>query len=219
VSSRAPGGKDVRCNHRVRSPTHASLRQGAHRFISNASCTTNCLAPLVEALAPDDRTGQRPDDHPIHSYTNDQVADRRLPRDLRRRASANPVDESRPKTGAATAVGLVMPELAGRLDGYAIRVPTIKRVDRRPVLHRCARPQCRGSEPESMKACSGRSAARHPGLLPTSRWYRSTSTTTPHSAVFDATLTKVSGRLVKVSSWYDQRVGLQQPDGWMSRWP
>src|ERR1700716_4243910 len=117
----APGGKDVDATI-VFGVNHASLRK-EHTVISNASCTTNCLAPLVKPL------------HQtiglvnglmttIHSYTNDQVLTDVYHEDLRRARSATQ-SMIPTKTGAATAVGLVMPELAGRLDGYAIRVPTI----------------------------------------------------------------------------------------------
>src|SRR5450432_1830138 len=117
----APGGKDVDATV-VYGVNHGSLK-AAHTVISNASCTTNCLAPLVQPL------------HAkiglvnglmttVHSYTNDQVLTDVYHEDLRRARSAT-MSMIPTKTGAAAAVGLVLPELNGKLDGYAIRVPTI----------------------------------------------------------------------------------------------
>ncbi|MFL6650781.1 MAG: type I glyceraldehyde-3-phosphate dehydrogenase, partial [Sulfurifustaceae bacterium] len=117
----APGEKDVDATV-VYGVNHQILK-GSHTVISNASCTTNCLAPLVKAL------------HEgigvvhglmttVHSYTNDQVLIDVYHKDLRRARSAT-MSQIPTKTGAAAAVGLVLPELNGKLDGYAIRVPTI----------------------------------------------------------------------------------------------
>src|SRR5215510_8660101 len=117
----APGDKDVDATI-VYGVNHTTLKP-SHTVISNASCTTNCLAPLVKAL--DDRLGMVSGlMTTIHSYTNDQVLTDVYHKDLRRARSAthNMIPT---KTGAAAAVGLVLPHLNGKLDGFSIRVPTI----------------------------------------------------------------------------------------------
>ena len=117
----APGGKDVDATI-VYGVNHGVLKS-SHTVISNASCTTNCLAPLVKPLH--DKIGVACGlMTTIHAYTNDQVLTDVYHEDLRRARSATQ-SMIPTKTGAAAAVGLVMPELAGKLDGYAIRVPTI----------------------------------------------------------------------------------------------
>lgn len=117
----APGGKDVDATI-VYGVNHKTLK-GAHSVISNASCTTNCLAPLVKPLH--EKIGVV---HglmtTIHSYTNDQVLTDVYHSDLRRARSATQ-SQIPTKTGAAAAVGLVLPELNGKLDGFAMRVPTV----------------------------------------------------------------------------------------------
>jgi glyceraldehyde 3-phosphate dehydrogenase len=197
----APGGKDVDATI-VFGVNHASLRK-EHTVISNASCTTNCLAPLVKPL------------HQtiglvnglmttIHSYTNDQVLTDVYHEDLRRARSATQ-SMIPTKTGAATAVGLVMPELAGRLDGYAIRVPTIN-VSIVDLCFIAARDTSVEEVNQIMKAAAE-------GPLRDILAYTDEPLVSidfnhnAHSSVFDATLTKVSGRLVKVSSWYDNEWG------------
>src|SRR5437763_5189077 len=117
----APGGKDVDATV-VYGVNHETLK-ASHTVISNASCTTNCLAPLVKPLH--DRIGLVSGlMTTLHSYTNDQVLTDVYHEDLRRARSATH-SMIPTKTGAAAAVGLVLPELNGKLDGYAIRVPTI----------------------------------------------------------------------------------------------
>ena len=117
----APGGKDVDATI-VYGVNHQTLK-AAHTVISNASCTTNCLAPLVKPLH--DKIGVVSGlMTTVHSYTNDQVLTDVYHEDLRRARSAT-MSMIPTKTGAAAAVGLVLPELNGKLDGYAIRVPTI----------------------------------------------------------------------------------------------
>src|SRR5687767_613815 len=117
----APGGKDVDATV-VYGVNHQGLK-AAHTVISNASCTTNCLAPLVKPLheAIGVTTGLMTT---IHSYTNDQVLTDVFHEDLRRARSAT-MSMIPTKTAAAAAVGLVLPDLNGKLDGYALRVPTI----------------------------------------------------------------------------------------------
>src|SRR6202795_3337610 len=117
----APGGDDVDATV-VYGVNHDVLK-ASHTVISNASCTTNCLAPLVKPL--NDKIGMVCGlMTTIHAYTNDQVLIDVYHEDLRRARSATQ-SQIPTKTGAAAAVGLVLPELAGKLDGYAIRVPTI----------------------------------------------------------------------------------------------
>jgi glyceraldehyde 3-phosphate dehydrogenase len=197
----APGGKDVDATI-VIGVNDAALKK-EHTVISNASCTTNCLAPLVKPLhqAIGLVNGLMTT---IHSYTNDQVLTDVYHEDLRRARSATQ-SLIPTKTGAAAAVGLVLPELAGRLDGYAIRVPTIN-VSIVDLSFVAARDTTVEEVNRIMKA-----AAEGPlrGLLaytdePLVSVYFNHN---PHSSVFDATLTKVSGRLVKVSSWYDNEWG------------
>src|SRR5207247_7855647 len=117
----APGGKDVDATV-VYGVNHGTLK-ASHTVISNASCTTNCLVPLVKPLH--DKIGVVNGlMTTIHSYTNDQVLTDVYHQDLRR-ARAATMSMIPTKTGAAAAVGLVLPELNGKLDGFAVRVPTI----------------------------------------------------------------------------------------------
>jgi glyceraldehyde 3-phosphate dehydrogenase len=119
----APGGKDVDATI-VFGVNHEALK-GAHTVISNASCTTNCLAPLVQPLH--QKIGVVSGlMTTVHAYTNDQVLTDVYHTDLRRARSAT-MSMIPTKTGAAAAVGLVLPELNGKLDGFSIRVPTINR--------------------------------------------------------------------------------------------
>jgi glyceraldehyde 3-phosphate dehydrogenase len=197
----APGGKDVDATI-VIGVNDAVLKKD-HTVISNASCTTNCLAPLVKPLhqAIGLVNGLMTT---IHSYTNDQVLTDVYHEDLRRARSATQ-SLIPAKTGAAAAVGLVLPELAGRLDGYAIRVPTIN-VSIVDLSFVAARDTTVEEVNEIMRAASegplrGLLAYTDEPLVSVDFNHN------PHSSVFDATLTKVSGRLVKVSSWYDNEWG------------
>jgi glyceraldehyde 3-phosphate dehydrogenase len=197
----APGGKDVDATI-VIGVNDAALRK-EHTVISNASCTTNCLAPLVKPLhqAIGLVNGLMTT---IHSYTNDQVLTDVYHEDLRRARSATQ-SMIPTKTGAAAAVGLVMPELAGRLDGYAIRVPTIN-VSIVDLSFIAARDTTVDEINRIMKAAAegplrGILAYTDEPLVSVDFNHNASS------SVFDATLTKVSGRLVKVSSWYDNEWG------------
>jgi glyceraldehyde 3-phosphate dehydrogenase len=198
----APGGKDVDATV-VYGVNHKTLK-ASDTVISNASCTTNCLAPLAQVLhsAIGIDTGLMTT---IHSYTNDQVLTDVYHEDLRRARSATQ-SMIPTKTGAAAAVGLVLPELNGKLDGYAMRVPTlnVSIVD----LSFIARRETSVDEVNGvMKAAAG--LPEWAGIL----GYSAAPLVSvdfnhdAHSSVFDATLTKVSGRLVKVSSWYDNEWG------------
>ncbi|AOB30074.1 glyceraldehyde-3-phosphate dehydrogenase [Bordetella sp. H567] len=197
----APGGKDVDATV-VYGVNHQTLK-ASHTVISNASCTTNCLAPLVKPLH--DELGVVSGlMTTIHSYTNDQVLTDVYHEDLRRARSAT-MSMIPTKTGAAAAVGLVLPELNGKLDGYAIRVPTINVsiVD----LSFIAKRETSVEEVNGILKAASQGALK--GILDynteplVSVDYNHNSA----SSTFDATLTKVSGTLVKVSSWYDNEWG------------
>lgn len=197
----APGGKDVDATV-VYGVNHNVLKPGM-TVISNASCTTNCLAPLVKPLQEQIGlvTGLMTT---VHSFTNDQVLTDVFHEDLRRaRAAGHNMIPT--KTGAAAAVGLVLPELNGKLDGYAIRVPTIN-VSIVDLSFIAARDTDAKEVNAIMKA-----AAEGPlkGVLEysTAPMVSSDFNHDPASSIFDSTLTKVSGRLVKVSSWYDNEWG------------
>ena len=197
----APGGKDVDATIVI--GVNDTVLRKEHTVISNASCTTNCLAPLVKPLhaAIGVVNGLMTT---IHSYTNDQVLTDVYHEDLRRARSATQ-SMIPTKTGAAAAVGLVMPELAGRLDGYSIRVPTIN-VSIVDLSFIAARDTTVDEINRIMKAAA--EGALRGILAYTDEPLVSVDFNhNPHSSVFDATLTKVSGRLVKVSSWYDNEWG------------
>ncbi|MFA5662858.1 type I glyceraldehyde-3-phosphate dehydrogenase [Castellaniella sp.] len=197
----APGGKDVDATI-VYGVNHQVLK-ASDTVISNASCTTNCLAPLVYPLHQKLGvvTGLMTT---VHAYTNDQVLTDVYHSDLRRARSATH-SMIPTKTGAASAVGLVLPELNGKLDGYAIRVPTINVsiVDLTFVA----------SRDTSVDEVNGilADAARGPlkGILAytTEPLVSIDFNHDPASSTVDAALTKVSGSLVKVSSWYDNEWG------------
>lgn len=197
----APGGKDVDATV-VYGVNHQILR-ASHQVISNASCTTNCLAPLVKPLHDviGLETGLMTT---IHAYTNDQVLTDVYHEDLRRARSAT-MSMIPTKTGAAAAVGLVLPELNGKLDGYAMRVPTINvsMVDLSFVA-------MRDSSAEEVNAIlKTASEGSLKGILAynTEPLVSVDFNHNPASSIVDASLTKVSGRLVKVSSWYDNEWG------------
>ncbi|HSQ80201.1 MAG TPA: type I glyceraldehyde-3-phosphate dehydrogenase [Casimicrobiaceae bacterium] len=199
----APGGKDVDATI-VYGVNHQSLK-ASHTVISNASCTTNCLAPLVMPLH--QKIGiENGLMTTVHSYTNDQVLTDVYHEDLRRARSAT-MSMIPTKTGAAAAVGLVLPELNGRLDGYAIRVPTINVsiVD----LSFIARRDTSVDEVNAIMKAASESGPLSGGILRynTAPLVSVDFNHDPASSTFDATLTKVSGRLVKVSSWYDNEWG------------
>jgi glyceraldehyde 3-phosphate dehydrogenase len=198
----APGGKDVDAT--VVFGVNDGTLKGADTVVSNASCTTNCLAPLVKAL--DDAIGVESGlMTTIHAYTNDQVLTDVYHKDLRRARSASQ-NMIPTKTGAAAAVGLVLPHLNGKLDGYAIRVPTINVsiVDLSFVAKK-------STTVEEVNAAVKKAAAGAlKGILEysTEPLVSSDFNHDPASSIFDSTLTKVSeGKLVKVSSWYDNEWG------------
>jgi glyceraldehyde 3-phosphate dehydrogenase len=198
----APAGKDIDATI-VYGVNHQSLK-ASHQIISNASCTTNCLAPLVQPLhqAMGLVNGLMTT---IHAYTNDQVLTDVYHSDLRRARSAT-MSMIPTKTGAAAAVGLVLPELAGRLDGYAVRVPTINvslvdltftagRDTTVEEVHSIIRAASEGPLKGVLDYCDQPLVSidfNH----------------NPASSTYDAALTKVvDGRLVKVCAWYDNEWG------------
>ncbi|MBI2316874.1 MAG: type I glyceraldehyde-3-phosphate dehydrogenase [Betaproteobacteria bacterium] len=198
----APGGKDVDATV-VYGVNHQVLKS-AHTVISNASCTTNCLAPVAKVL--NDSIGLASGIMTtIHAYTNDQVLTDVYHEDLRRARSAT-MSMIPTKTGAAAAVGLVLPELNGKLDGFAIRVPTINVsiVDLSFLAKRAT------SVEEVNNLMKEAAATSLKGILQysTEPLVSIDFNHNPASSIFDATLTKVSGgTLVKVCAWYDNEWG------------
>ncbi|HEX4023803.1 MAG TPA: type I glyceraldehyde-3-phosphate dehydrogenase [Steroidobacteraceae bacterium] len=198
----APGGEDVDATI-VYGVNHGVLK-ASHSVISNASCTTNCLAPLAKVL------------HEgigivagvmttVHAYTNDQVLTDVYHTDLRRARSATH-SMIPTKTGAASALGLVLPELKGRLDGFSIRVPTINvsLVDLSFTAQRAT----------SVEEINGLMRAAAGGALKHILSYTAAPLVSvdynhdPHSSIYDATMTKViHGNMVKVCAWYDNEWG------------
>ena len=197
----APGGKDVDAT--VVFGVNQNVLKSSDTVISNASCTTNCLAPLVKPLH--DKIGLVNGlMTTVHAYTNDQVLTDVMHEDLRRARSATQ-SMIPTKTGAAAAVGLVLPELNGKLDGYAIRVPTIN-VSIVDLSFIAARDTTADEVNAIMKEAS---IGALKGILTynTEPLVSVDYNHNPASSNFDATLTKVSGRLIKVSSWYDNEWG------------
>src|SRR5450631_1959282 len=198
----APGGDDVDATI-VYGVNHQVLKSG-FTVISNASCTTNCLAPLAKVLH--DEVGILAGVMTtIHSYTNDQVLTDVYHSDLRRARSAT-MSMIPTKTGAAAAVGLVLPELKGKFDGFAIRVPTIN-VSLVDLSFNAARK----TTVEEINAAVKKAAngdlkgilAYNDGPLVSVDFNHD-----PASSTYDATLTKViQGNLVKVCAWYDNEWG------------
>jgi glyceraldehyde 3-phosphate dehydrogenase len=198
----APGGEDVDATI-VYGVNHDVLK-ATHTVISNASCTTNCLAPVVKVLH--DKIGVVSGIMTtVHAYTNDQVLTDVYHSDLRRARSAT-MSMIPTKTGAAAAVGLVLPELKGRLDGFAVRVPTIN-VSLVDLTFTAARKTSVDEIHGLMKNAAGGSLkgilAYSDGPLVSVDFNHD-----PASATYDATLTKViEGSLVKVCAWYDNEWG------------
>ena len=172
-------------------------------IVSNASCTTNCLAPMAKVL--NDSFGIKSGFiTTIHAYTADQRLQDSSHRDLRRSRAAA-VNMIPTTTGAAAAVGLVLPDLAGKLDGLAVRVPTVTGsvTDLTVVLDK---ETTKEEVNAAMKAASEGSMS---GVLAycTDPIVSSDIVGDPHSCIFDSDLTKVSGNVVKVFGWYDNEAG------------
>jgi glyceraldehyde 3-phosphate dehydrogenase len=199
----APGGDDVDATI-VYGVNHSVLKS-SQSVISNASCTTNCLAPVAKVI--NDAIGITAGVMTtIHSYTNDQVLTDVYHTDLRRARSATQ-SMIPAKTGAAAAVGLVLPELKGKLDGFAIRVPTINvsLVD----LSFLAK---RATSVDELNALLQSATERGPlqGILAYTddQLVSVDFNHNPHSSIYDATMTKViAGTMVKVCAWYDNEWG------------
>jgi len=198
----APGDKDV--DRTIVMGVNDKALKASDTVISNASCTTNCLAPLVKAI--DDRIGVVAGlMNTIHSFTNDQVLTDVYHSDLRRaRAAGHNMIPT--KTGAAAAVGLVLPHLNGKLDGYSIRVPTIN-VSIVDLTFIAKKPTTVEAVNAAVKQASETDLK---GILEisTEPLVSSDFNHNPASSIVDLGLTRVSeGTLVKVSSWYDNEWG------------
>ena len=198
----APGGNDVDATV-VYGVNHQTLK-ASDTVISNASCTTNCLAPLVKPLM--DTIGV---DHglmtTIHAYTNDQVLTDVYHSDLRRARSATQ-SMIPTKTGAAAAVGLVLPEMMGKLDGFAMRVPTINV----SVVDLCFQASRNTTKEEIDSILKAAAAGPLKGILAVNDepLVSMDFNHNPHSSIYESSLTKVTaGNFVKVLSWYDNEWG------------
>jgi glyceraldehyde 3-phosphate dehydrogenase len=179
---------------------HETYDPQAHTVISNASCTTNCLAPMAKAL--NDGLGiVKGLMTTVHAYTADQNLQDNIHKDLRR-ARAAAINIVPTSTGAARAIGLVLPELKGRLDGYALRVPT-------PTgsLTDLSFEAARETSVEEVNAIMKAAADGRYLKYSTAPIVSSDIVTDPASCIFDAPLTKVIDNQVKVAGWYDNEWG------------
>ena len=199
----APGGKDVDAT--VVYGVNQGVLKASDTVISNASCTTNCLAPMAKVLHESlgIESGLMTT---IHAYTNDQVLTDVYHEDLRRARSAT-MSMIPTKTGAAAAVGLVLPDLNGKLDGFAMRVPTINVsvVD----LTFMAKKATTAEEVNALLKAASEGPLKGVLGYNTAPLVSVDFNHDAHSSIFDATQTRVSadGRLVKVLSWYDTEGG------------
>jgi glyceraldehyde 3-phosphate dehydrogenase len=198
----APGEKDVDATV-VYGVNHDTLTQ-AMTVVSNASCTTNCLAPLAKVL--NDAIGIESGlMTTVHAYTNDQVLTDVFHKDIRRARSATQ-SMIPTKTGAAAAVGLVLPELKGKLDGFAIRVPTINV----SLVDLTFKPRRATTVEEVNQVVKAAAEGALKGVLnyTEAQLVSIDYNHDPASSTYDATLTKIiDGGLVKVCSWYDNEWG------------
>lgn len=197
----APAGTDVDATI-VYGVNHKDLTAG-HQVVSNASCTTNCLAPIVKPLheAIGIETGLMTT---IHAYTNDQGLTDAPHKDLRRaRAATQSMIPT--KTGAAAAIGLVIPDLAGKLDGFAMRVPTINVsvVD----LTFQAKRDTTVEEVNALLTSAAAGPLGHVLAINEAPLVSIDFNHNPASSIADITQTRVLGRCVKVLSWYDNEWG------------
>ncbi|WP_101524565.1 type I glyceraldehyde-3-phosphate dehydrogenase [Nocardioides houyundeii] len=179
---------------------HELYDPAKHNVISNASCTTNCLAPMAKALH-DEFTIVKGLMTTIHAYTADQNLQDNIHKDLRRaRAAAlNIVPTS---TGAAKAIGLVLPELKGKLDGFALRVP-VPTGSATDLTFEAGRE----TSVEEVNAAIEKAADGRYLRYSTDPIVSTDIVTDPASCIFDAPLTKVNGNMVKVIGWYDNEWG------------
>ncbi len=194
---------------------HEEIDPAQHRIISNASCTTNCLAPVAKVL--DDTLGiEKGLMTTIHAYTNDQnLLD--LPHKDPRRARAAALSMIPTTTGAAKAVGLVLPNLAGKINGLAIRIPTpnVSLVDLTATV----------KKPAKVDEINAAFKAAAEGPLKGVLAYTDEPTvsidysTDPHSSIFDSTSTQVLGDdMVKLFSWYDNEWGFSMRMIDLTKW-
>ena len=197
----APGGSDVDAT--VVYGVNQGVLKASDTVISNASCTTNCLAPLVKPLH--EKLGvEQGLMTTIHAFTNDQKLNDVYHSDVRRARSATQ-SMIPTKTGAAAAVGLVLPELNGKLDGFAMRVPTINV----SVVDLSFTASRETTVEEVNQILIDASQGELKGILATNELplVSVDFNHNPHSSIFDVTQTKVIGKLVKVLSWYDNEWG------------
>ena len=176
---------------------------GSQNIISNASCTTNCLGPIAKVL--DDNFGiERGLMTTVHAYTQDQNLQDGPHKDLRR-ARAAALNVVPTGTGAAKAIGLVLPQLLGKLDGYALRVP----IPTGSVTDLTADLRTKATVDEINAAMKAAAEGPLKGILKynTDPIVSSDIVTDPHSSIFDAPLTKVIDDQVKIVSWYDNEWG------------
>jgi glyceraldehyde 3-phosphate dehydrogenase len=183
---------------------HGSYDPARHTIISNASCTTNCLAPLAKAL--NDSIGIV---HglmtTIHAYTGDQNLQDGPHKDLRRARAAG-VNIVPTSTGAAKAVSLVLPELKGKLDGYALRVPVITG-SATDLTFKAGRPVSAEEVNAAVEAAARTAPLKGYLVYATDPLVSTDIVTNPASSIFDSGLTKVIEDQVKVVSWYDNEWG------------
>ena len=182
---------------------HEDYSNEAHHIVSNASCTTNCLAPVAKVL--NDNFGiAQGFMTTVHAYTGDQnILDSSHSDPRRARAAAMSIIPT--STGAAKAVGLVLPELKGKLDGYAVRVPTpdVSMVDLTVTLEK----------PATIEQINKAMAEAANGKMKRVLEYTDEPLVSidflgnPHSSIFDSLLTNVIGNQAKIVSWYDNEVG------------
>ena len=198
----APGGEDVDAT--IVYGVNHELLKASDTVISNASCTTNCLAPLIKPLI--DTIGV---EHglmtTIHSYTNDQVLTDVYHKDLRR-ARSETQSMIPTKTGAASAVGLVIPEMKGKLDGFAMRVPTINV----SIVDLCFQAKRNTTKEEINDILKAASQGALNGILAYNDEPLVSSDFNHHpaSSIYESSLTKVTGgNFVKILSWYDNEWG------------
>lgn len=194
----APGGADI--DKTIVFGVNDNIITADDKIISNASCTTNCLAPVAKAL--NDGLGiNKGLVNTIHAYTNDQNIIDNQHKDLRRaRAAGASIIPT--KTGAAKAVGLVLPELDGRLDGFALRVPTVN-VSVVDLTFEAARETTVEEVNQIVKSVADDYVLNYSDEPLVSVDFNHS----PASSSFDATQTRVNGNLVKILTWYDNEWG------------
>ncbi|MBU4483972.1 type I glyceraldehyde-3-phosphate dehydrogenase [bacterium] len=207
----AAGAKKVIISAPAKSPdgtfvlgvNHKTYDPQKHNIISNASCTTNCLAPVIKVLHENFKV-EYGFMTTIHSYTNDQrILD--CPHSDLRRARAGAINQIPTTTGAAAAIGLVIPELKGKLDGISIRVPTanVSCVD---LVVTCSKPITKESVNEALQNASENELKDILGYCD-EPCVSTDFIGDPRSSIVDADVTNVIGNMVKTLSWYDNEAG------------